>query len=53
MTKIKEFNSASASKVTAELWFTRFGKSARVVKRHSNGQFVTNISSRQILSQRA
>lgn len=47
--KIQTFNATPAAKVDVERWSTRFGTSARVVKRTSGGQFVNNVSAKQLL----
>ena len=47
--KFKTFNQTPASKMQVERWITRFGVSSRVVKRTGSGQFVTNVSAKQML----
>ncbi len=46
---IKNFN-RTPGLATVEVWATRFGRSTRVVKRTSNGQFKNNKSAKQLLS---
>lgn len=46
--KFETFNKATASKTAVEKWSTRFGVSTRVVKR-TKGQFVTNVSAKQMI----
>lgn len=47
--KFATFNRTPADKTAVERWSTRFGASARVVKRSTNGQFVTNVSAKQMI----
>ena len=47
-TKFETFNKATAQRIAVEKWSTRFGASTRVVKR-TNGQFVTNVSAKQMI----
>lgn len=46
--KIKAFNDATAPKQQIEVWNTKHGLSARDVKRSNGGQFVTNLSAKQL-----
>lgn len=46
--KIKAFNEAAAAQQAVEVWNTKFGASARDVKRSANGQFITNLSAKQL-----
>jgi hypothetical protein len=46
--KIKAFNEATAPKQNIEVWSTKHGASARDVKRSKDGQFVTNLSAKQL-----
>lgn len=42
------FSRKTAPVMEVEAWETRFGKSVRVVKRRKDGQFVTNVSAKQL-----
>lgn len=46
--KMKTFSSKAAPKTSVEGWDTRFGKSVRVVKRASDGTFISNVSAKQL-----
>ena len=46
--EIKDFNQ-TAGFANVEVWETRFGRSTRVVKRTSSGQFKNNKSAKQLL----
>jgi len=48
-TQQQERYTMAKSKTALELWATRFGPSARVVKRTKTGQFVDNKSFGQLL----
>lgn len=45
----KELKMANKSKTALELWETRFGTSARIVKRSAKGQFEGNKSFKQLI----
>ncbi len=46
--KMTAFSMKPAALAEVEAWETRFGKSVRVVKRRENGQFVSNVSAKQL-----
>lgn len=46
--KMEAFSKKTASNVAVEGWETRYGKSVRVVKRSQGGQFVSNVSAKQL-----
>ena len=45
---MKAFSNAAAPVTAVEGWDTRFGKSVRVVKRRKTGQFISNVSAKQL-----
>jgi len=46
--KMTAFSMKPAPLAEVEAWETRFGKSVRIVKRRNNGQFVSNVSAKQL-----
>ncbi len=46
--KMTAFSTKPAPVAEVEACETRFGKSVRVVKRRENGQFVANVSAKQL-----
>jgi len=46
--KIKKFNDVKAPKQNIEVWATKHGASPRDVKRSNTGQFMTNLSAKQL-----
>ncbi len=46
--KMTAFSTKPAAVAEVEAWQTRFGKSVRVVKRTGGGQFVSNVSAKQL-----
>ena len=46
--KMNAFSRKPAPIAEVEAWQTRFGRSVRVVKRTGGGQFVSNVSAKQL-----
>lgn len=46
--KMTAFSKKPAPVAEIEAWETRFGKSVRIVKRTTKGQFVSNVSAKQL-----
>lgn len=48
--KMRDFSNKSADNTAVEAWETRYGNSVRVVKRRAGGQFVSNVSAKQLIT---
>ena len=48
--KMREFSKKEAHSTSVEAWGTRYGDSVRVVKRAEGGQFVSNVSAKQLIA---